>query len=986
MQDAKSHISVNLLPITFDLMTVHLFETSDGRKKHPLNIYSYCRLNNIKPGTSLYDLYQEAPSKIRTAILYTVAFDYRIKWGRYGPCDPDLIADLEYFVKESGPEVNWDSYQMDDDKRAGLSLRWMLDRFWKNRRNKSYFQPIFDGNTLKKKDKDFLVDYLRDNPSLLIYPINEQAYNFAIITQLLSKAIDRGGPFNKRTKRKGLDKAPTIEHVIPKRLRKAFRHAYMFAEISMPPRLMDEIFALYLNKMTDFIPFALLYQVAFGKNGGADYIPSLNEIGMYLGYFNSNTTSFVSHRISVKKPQSKALFPSYNFFIEGIAAEQESSPSSPTSVKIKKGNSIFNYSILKEKKAFSGWRTIADEQGMNHHGYLEGYYILDGSRLRENQPLLMSAEEKNALFHLDVASYTPQPSGCIFRCDLLAPESIKYNANFNNSIFLSKEERLKAFEILVETNPVTRPSLKLVGGEHKDSRWNKHFDEFRSKKYQLNELIDPLYEYLLMKSGRDPEKEIPANRDFLPRKQFRFSKELIHLASSILNGEVSPQDYGYGKIKVKLEKTKGKLRYLAKCSERQKTIEKIFNALVQCAIAYISRENLDRRLTNSLPGTAPSLHTGMNWAPLYRDCRGEFILGNLDIKNCFDRLRVDNPEFTAIMTESRDFLIENGFASEAVFLWKVFNDYFVDNLSKGNFPMEAESDCIGFVATSVPTGFVMSSCLLYFLVIPLCSHLEKMRKIGKVISWELVGDDLLIASPANISDEDKIAILKPWFRFADRLGLDFHYHKNIKKRAVDISQEVSDQLFESDENAPRWKMAWTKRPWPDQTPFQHGGVTIKDDQVSVVSRLNNREDTYSDKAFMKGRSLLIGTYLGFMKRQKQSCFEVPAILLRAWQQGNLSTGEIAKNLHLEGEWPYPDLGDLPLDIQCKLILEGERAFVGRFTQDKKHPVEPRKFKRQLNRWDYQKKNFSGWKEYGLEDHPNVESIPTGKYFFVSGAM
>lgn len=946
ISNSNEKTTMSLLHITYLLLTQHLFESSDIRKRLPFRIYSFCLERDIPLDTPLRNIEHVFPKSLHTEIGRSFLTDPRVsKMGLHGRRIPSkTFSDLSKFTAA----LKTRDFPRTEPNGQGLyhSFREMQETM------NARLLPVHDLWLAKLKRRE-LVEHawsqIRENEAIRVVCSPENTREIAkLVTQLLEVAVA------------GMPAGSVSETMV-----KTFINASVFADVILSKALMKEVFLCYEERFQSYLAFSIFYQAALADIVGPDLLIGLNKIGYLLGFQGSKSRPYISEFAS-KDGFEKPLFREYRI-VEICSELQKADKLNYLMTRKNKGFDVYS------PRSFSNPLRITQSiDGEVSIGRTTGYKLIDESLVPPGQTLL-SKKQKNLVIPLGRNAFHHQEKDHSFEIAYLEP-SIFQSQDFSGLFFLhSLEEKMDIFQNVVQVNSATKPNLSRKIYEHRrwgaPSSWLPRIDptDLRACEAISSEL-------------NDSEERQRANRIFAEDWEMfevpsSYTPGIVKLAGSLLAGEMRVEDCNFGPIEVDMKSGERRNRVICRVSRRQKTIERVMNHPLKMVQSQINLEYLDEGLTNFLPGTSPTIQSPTRFLPILQSDEA-IVIANLDVKQCFDSLRWRPASFSNRMAYSRDFLSNNGFAEGADIHWNVLMEYFIGSLSQNSFKFYTKTNTFP-LRGSLPTGFVLSPTLWHFLVLPLCFHLQEMKRQGKIFAWDLCGDDLMIVAPANISKTLKYEILRPWLDFAEDLELGFHFFKNYKDSMVPLHPSTKSLTFEDfivhDSNADFVDQAWSK-PWPRAAPFYHAGVALFGDQICVTPRLYYDPEASIDK-IRRGRELRLCLAQSSHRRFGNQSQFLPTFLLRGFQLPELSTGALA-NLVI-GAAKFEDKHISGSD-QLALMLWGPRSPICRRQFDRKKAFNDPVYSSIMpNDFEINRLEKSGGKAVATR----IDTVATGMYFF-----
>ena len=794
-------ITVSMLPITFGLLVSHLHIKNDHFRTKILDAYTASRLAKVKTGTPL----SEIPEEVKSKLIPVLESPYAAHWGLMGKLPhPNLIPDLEAFVKKMKLKKIQDPFVM--------NLHQSLVQFKKETKDRGYWEslPISDATC---------------------FSANRAAQSLAKITKLLLEMAWAGRP-------KSEDNSLSTSH------HNNLMNAYIFCEVRLETQLLQEMQHVYKEYMSDYIPWALLYELCYGAEKGADLALNLTKWGWLLGWHGSSNHLFRYPTQNYSDMAGTRLFPSYPFYFDQLCR--------------------FKPNSKHERPHFTNNIRYSLVDGQPAVGTLEGYYILDRSVFGLDS--LIDESAKHEIFPTCECAFKPQLTPRHnFRVWFLDLKSL-YDNTMKSSIFTSPIHAKRAFHKIIKVNAVTK--LPKSKEHYKDKRWPDQFSKYVSADFQPEQLRS------IAKSDHVLLEDL---RLLLPETyedDFSFheiTSEYIDRAFDLLQ---NPQTHFKPNMCFSKTTSSGKVRIVCDENQDQKIIDKILNHLLQIIIQKINIDFFGGRLSTYLKGCSPMLRT----MERFRDSISgkEIDIANLDVKSCFDSINLKHPNFLKRLKDSTNVISDLVGRGAAALTKRILASYLHDNI--------VFFESIAFCSTSgikmpkegtLPTGFVLAPSLWMTLALPAAIKTSKWVNDGKILDWDLCGDDLmLIAEHGVLNNQGRKQILEPWFDLAKDLDFRYHFFKTYKEDKKYPLSERKAAYFQFSTNEQAAHCAWAVKFPKRSIPILHGGCALaRGKLIETVTSLQKSQHAVENRLHQEL----------FKSKQCRTSLFVPAEILRRSQ-------------------------------------------------------------------------------------------------------
>ena len=598
------------------------------------------------------------------------------------------------------------------------------------------------------------------------------------------------------------------------------RNSYIFGYVRMPRLTFQAMCNAYCNISLDFLPFALLYQVAYSHDKGLDLQLNLNKWAHMLGftYKGDDPYCWITHRLNQLKKKlgpnlESTLF--LNYRILKIADIQRLDPGGDLLTKdgvTCRKNIPFHHSKCQLVLGPNGYDI----------GVRRGSVIADNSKIPPSGK--MTHRQYHEALPVSDLAYDNRRSSDYSYFRFFPEEFIR--PEYNHPIFTNSQQCWWAYCHLMSENHIDKPSKERFG-EIKDSSWNEDMQAIVDADYNLTRCVEPIRNYLVEKQN--------AKDVVVKEVERRGVHSIVHDAHLYLQGK---KKSNWENIDFKMiPKDDGGKRPIYLTGLDQTVVEKSLGCVSQAALVNVIRQLMPRAFSGYMPGLCPAYKlVSIKYKMTTRE---EVSIANLDIKKCFEKIKWDNAHFLKRMVRSRQLLVKKGFHKEADVLWEIFHDYFYRNLKEGRYSYINKSP-----GSQVPSGFPLSPNLLVFLLLPVAYHLHYWQEQGKVLCFDICGDDSIVVVLRKFGDKYRKIATSEHFRFARELDLNYHYWKNYRVGKVpDISRKYSlNRVLPKHQIQGDYRSAWVVE-WPKhRVPLFHAGSVFFKSTIIPMAKITDDPD------------------------------------------------------------------------------------------------------------------------------------------------
>jgi len=842
---ALSKTTINQAFCAFGLLSSHFFASQSPHTTAFLDYYFRVKTAQFKGTELLIDAFQRFDPELQTLTAKLLLLTPLPNFGCFGEAHPECLPTLTA-IKSTKEK----------------SLKNLIKELKK-------VSPIFDP-VYKEVSNETLISqaqaYLKNHQTLTVHAANKQGIKFVKIVKAL------------------FDIAALVA---PKHRIKNFKYhhnivneAFLTADIKIPTDLAQDIHRSYVDTFKDHVPISVFLTLLYQSNLGVDRLPNLATLGHLFGFsghetnnfnylkkHNSNLTSFISEKYNlhydmvcrIQRRINTSAPPTHLDYYDG----EVQTTFLPESVPLNR--SPFYLSNLKDGPAV---------------GHSAGKRIVDHTNVDYGD------------------NFTEEKFKFKFEFDIRLLTTANQARGGRSSLFTNERHEIRAFQALVETNPITRPDLSLRK-PIVNKKWLPIFDEYLKTDFSMEQLLGVLKQDLaffvkIRPTVRNLYKKVQKNRSAIKKltdeeieDYFQNNTELFdpldYESKTLFAYYRRAADLWFEELKVDpvfktrkivtIKQTKGKkTRVVCRTPLDVALFEKFSNRIFQVVYQHININVFGLAVSNYLPGTSAPLSTMERFKAAIEHT--DIDLCNLDVKSCFDSVNLLHPNF-----EKRLDLglleIEKLIAKPAAdFLKFVFKDFLLQNIKEDKFLFKKSKTYKGDlpVKGALPTGFVLSPALWLVLALPALVKTQEQVKKGNLLCYDLCGDDFIAAAPRNTPEDIKEEISKPWFELASDLDLKFHFFKNYTDCRVPVADKWKHLFDDKKKATQESKSAWVSCFPARSIPIFHGGVCLA--RKTIIEVVTSLRDVTKKKVESKFYMSL------YKKKQHKVANFVPKALIK----------------------------------------------------------------------------------------------------------